>query len=322
MILAAGLGTRMRPLTDDLAKPALPVLDEPLVLGLVRSLTDQGIERIVINTHAHADTVRDALRTSPTEIVFSHETVLRGSGGGIQAARSWLDTGEPFVVLNGDMRIDLDLSPLIRAHERARGPATVLLRDDPRKALYGTLGYDDRERVCRITDLVEASPETGSGLFAGVHLFEPAIFDRMPAATTFDIVRDVYVDMIRDGKPIGAALHPPRARWSPIGTPQELLDENLSVLRESLGKGEDDEAIHVGRGARVDGDLVGPVWVGPDVIVGTEAHVGPEVILGRGSRIGSDARLERTVVLPGASISRDARVQDAIVTPGGTWTRG
>ena len=316
MILAAGLGTRMHPLTTHIAKPALPIVDEPIILGLVRALATQGIERIVINTHAHAESVRTALRDPPATVFFSHEPVLRGSGGGIQAARDWLDTGEPFLVVNGDMRVELDLPTLLRVHREAGCAATVLLRDDPRGETYGTLGYDHEARICRITTLAERSGEQGNGLFAGVHVFEPDIFARMPSRTTFDIVQDVYVPMVREGVPIGAALQPGGARWSPLGTPAEFLEENLRVLHERGG------GVQVEGGRAHEAEITGPAWIGREAIIERDARVGPDVVSGAWAEVKRGAHIERAVVLPGARVPKDARVRDAVVAQGGVWTGG
>ena len=152
MLLAAGLGTRMDSIGADLAKPALPILDEPLVLRLVRTLANEGIQEVVVNTHAHPDSIRAALGESPLPLIFSHEPELCGSGGGILNARKWLDGDEPFLVLNADMVIDLNLSTLLKAHQRHGAIATLVLRDDARKERFGHLGYDNHGAISRVTD--------------------------------------------------------------------------------------------------------------------------------------------------------------------------
>ena len=183
MILAAGLGTRMAPLSARRAKAALPVLDEPLVLRLVRTLADQGVERVIVNAHVFPEQIREALAKAPIPIQISFEAELRGSAGGILQARAFLDGSEPFFVLNADMWVDLDLRALLEAHARLGAIATLMLRDETRKHEFGTIGYAgyaDGARVSRITNLVDRGAEAGSGLFAGVQVVEPEIFSHMP----------------------------------------------------------------------------------------------------------------------------------------------
>jgi NDP-sugar pyrophosphorylase family protein len=318
MILAAGLGTRMELLTIDRAKPALTVLDEPVILSLVRTLACQGIDEVVVNTHAHPETVRETLRAAPGGVRFSHEPILLGSGGGILAAREQLGDDEPFLVANGDMLINLDVAALIERHRRLGTAATLVLRDEPRKARFGTLGYDRAGRVTRITDLVSTGSEEGSGLFAGVHVLEPEIFDWMPETTSFDIVRHVYVDAVGRGDRLGVFLHPQGARWLPVGTPGDLLEANLQALSGWLAmQDEGERAVHVAPGAQIRGDLVGPAWVGPKAEVEAGSRVGPWTVLGTDVRVGREAQLERVVVLSGSRVPPEEVVRRAIIGPGG-----
>jgi NDP-sugar pyrophosphorylase family protein len=318
MILAAGLGTRAGSLTADRAKPTLTVLDEPVVLGLARRLAAQGVRELVVNTHAHPETVRDALRDAPLAISFSHEPVLRGTGGAILAARDSLEGDGPFLVINGDMLLDLDVAALVEAHRGHRAVATLLLRNDPRAERFGTLGYDRGGRVTRVTDLISVAPEEGRGLFAGVHVLEPGIYDHMPRELKFDIVQDVYIPLLRRGERLGTLLHPATARWWPIGTPADLLQANLGALSEQTGAGEEPSAkVRAAPSARVRGEIIGPAWVGANAEIHSGARVGPFAIVGARACIEAEARLERVLVLSDARVERGAVVHDAVVGLGG-----
>ncbi len=318
MILAAGLGTRMGPLVADRAKPTLPILGEPVVLALARRLAAQGIGEIVINTHAHPETVHEVLRAPPLPVSFSHEPVLLGTGGAIRGARRWLGGDEPFLVLNGDMLLDLDVHALLEAHRARSAVATLLLRDDPRKARFGTIGFDERGGVTRVTDLLAVAPEEGCGLFAGVHVVEPRIYDQMPAATTFDILQDVYVPALQRGERLGAFLHPREAPWWPIGSPADLLQANLTALSEHLAARPKTEAdVHVATGSRVGGELIGPAWVGPNVEVERRTRIGPWVVVEADAHIERGVRLERALVLSRSRVQEGTALHGAVVGPVG-----
>jgi NDP-sugar pyrophosphorylase family protein len=322
MILAAGLGTRLEPLTVDRAKPTLTVLDEPVILTLVRMIASQGIREVVVNTHAHPESVHEALRDAPCPVAFSHEEHLLRTGGGIRAARRLLGGQDPFLILNGDMLIDLDLAAIQRTHRTHGAVATLGLREDPRKDRFGTLGYDRRGTVTRITDLVAVGPEESNGLFVGVHLVEPEVFGLMPDTPNFDIVRHVYVPELRNGAQLAAFVQPPDARWVPVGTPADLLDANLAALSHwADGRAAGDQAVHIGAGASIRGELEAPVWIGAQARVGSGARVGPGVILGTGAQVGEGARLERVVVLSGSRLPPGRVLRDAVVGPGGVGTR-
>jgi len=311
MILAAGLGTRMAPLSDHIAKPALPILDEPLILRLARQVAAAGATRLVVNAHAHAETLRDALRDAPIPVEISLERELLGSGGGIGAARQLLAGEGPFLVLNGDMALDLDLASLVATHRRTRALVTLALRDDPRKLEFGTIGYDGAGRVRRITSRIDLGGESACGLFIGVHVIDPRILPRMPDGA-FEILPALYVPALRDGEHLQAWIHPLESRWWPVGSPAELLDANLRALRE-LGA----SAQRVGSGARVDGELIEPVWIGPGAILEHGACAGPGAIIGGGARVPRGASLRDALVLggkraPAATLSRAIVYADGV----------
>jgi mannose-1-phosphate guanylyltransferase len=280
MILAAGLGTRMAPLSQIMPKPALPILDEPMILGMIRSLARQGVDLVVVNTHAHPHRLEEALQGAPIPVVVSAEPSLLGSAGGIRAARRHLEPAGPFVVLNADMRIELDLPALSRAHQHAGALATLLLRDDPRKQRFGTIGYlgtGDTQRVCRITDRIRTDAESGSGLFTGVQMMDPDIFEAFPASAESHLMSDVYVPLLRSGRKLAASLQRGDAIWWPVGTPAELLDANLRSLRERAEHG---EALLIHPSARIHGQIRGPAWIGEGAEIASGASLGPDVVVG------------------------------------------
>ncbi|MFQ5697318.1 MAG: sugar phosphate nucleotidyltransferase [Myxococcota bacterium] len=293
MLLAAGLGERMRPLTLRMAKPALPVLDEPIVHRLARALAVQGIESLVVNLHAHPASVRRALADAPVPVHFSLEPRRLGSGGGIGAARHWLRDA-PFLVLNADMLLELDLEALCRSHRRSGALATLALRDEPRKIEFGTIGYDEEGSVRRITDLVDRGGETGSGLFIGAQIMQPAIFDHFPRSPDFEVFPDLYKPLLEQGVEISSWLQPASSRWCPIGSPRELLDVNLQA-RAGL------EAAGARGSQRARGASLGGAWLGQGSRLEPGARVSADSVIGAGSRVPSGWELESCLWLPGAS---------------------
>lgn len=318
MILAAGLGSRMAPLASRQAKPALPVLDVPVALRLVRALAAHGVTRVVVNTHAHPDSLQRALAPSPIPVDWVEEPELRGSGGGVRGARAWLDGDAPFLVLNGDMCLELDVSALVAKH-RARGALiTLALRDDPRKREFGSIGYDGDGDVRRITERIDLHGEKGSGLFIGVQVMESAVFARMPASARFEIIPEVWLPALRDGLRIASWVQPAGARWTPVGSPLELLDANLAALGDQAGA----DGRHVDPRATVGGELIGPVWIGADAVVESGARVGPFAVVSRGARIGANARLEQALALPDARVAAGSKLARAVAYGNEVWRDG
>jgi NDP-sugar pyrophosphorylase family protein len=297
MILAAGLGSRMQPLTAQRPKPALPILDRPMLRGLVEQLAAQGVTEVIVNAHAYPDQLRAALESAPIPASFSIEPAPLGSGGGIAAVRDRLRGSGSFLVVNGDMLLDLDVTALLDAHRESGSLVTLALRDDPRKADFGTIGFRDGY-VTRITELFDQGSEVACGLFIGVHAMEPEIFEHMPKLEKFESLPDVYIPMLRRGEAIGAWLQDSTADWTPIGTPRELLDANLAAA------------------ARQNPDAV---WIGAGAQVPASARLGPRAVIGAGARVPDDAIVRDALLLPRAQPPTGARLEGAIAYDTEVW---
>ncbi len=313
MLLAAGLGTRMLPLSDGIAKPALPVLDVPVVLRMVRRLAIQGVTEVAINVHAFSETLREALVEAPIPVSLFAEPELRGSGGGIQGARSFLGGSDPFLILNADMCLDIELSDLLRSHHQSGALATLALRDDPRKQEFGTIGYDAEGSVRRITTLVDRGGEKACGLFIGVQVMENQIFDRMPDRAVFQLMQDVYLPALEDGELLHVWEQPLSATWWPVGSPRELLDANLLALEQCP------EHERIAPDARIEGELRGPVWVGAGASIATGATVGPHAVIGRGTRVAENARVETSLSLPNSRIGAESTLVRCVAHDDRVW---
>lgn len=302
MILAAGLGTRMRPLTDERAKPALPVRGRPVISLLLELLARQGIREVMINLHYLPDTIRRAVAAdcpSGLDVTWSDEEKPLGTGGGIRRAVEFLRGSETCVVMAGDMLIDVDL-PALAARHRARGcDVTLVLRRDPREASFGSVGVDDRSRICRIgrhpvgeAGSTRPAAETARGLFTSIRFFERAVLEDWPDQEVFEDLREWLMPRAACGAlSLGAEVLEARdCVWEPVGTPAEYLDVNLAPpAMPSLG-----------------GDVT--AWTGDVEIMGA----GRDVVAARSVRIPADARLARCVVWDDAVLPAGVHAHDGV----------
>ena len=209
MILAAGFGSRLRPLTDRVPKPLIEVAGKPLIaypLALVRAA---GIREVVVNLHHHGAAIRAALGDGAAygvSIRYSEEDPILDTGGGILHARHLLGD-EPFVVLNSDSIMDLDLRRLIAWHHAHGAIATMVLRADREAARYGFIEIDRDHRVRRFLGRPARVAEPLTALmFAGVHVLEPQVFSYM-ASGVFGITRQTYPAMLAAGCPVSGYVH-------------------------------------------------------------------------------------------------------------------
>jgi NDP-sugar pyrophosphorylase family protein len=242
MVLAAGLGTRLRPLTDDRPKALVEVGGRALITYNLELLRRFGITDVVINLHYHGEVLRAALGDGAAfglRIEYSPEDPLLDTGGGIKNAEARLGDDD-FLVLNGDTIVDLPLDQLIARHRARRAAATLVLRPDPEQARYGLIEVDASERIRRFLGKPDTVTEPLTPfMFAGVHVMSPQVFRFMPAGGAFSMTRNTYPAMLAAGAPLYG--FPFNGFWRVIDTPadreraaQELPSTRLEFLR--LGK--------------------------------------------------------------------------------------
>jgi mannose-1-phosphate guanylyltransferase len=311
MVMAAGLGTRMRPLTALRAKPALPLLDRPLLHFTLAALARAGVREVAINTHHLPRTVRAAVgsgRAFGLRVHWSHERTILGTGGGPRAARRFLGD-EPFLLVNGDVFFDVDLRALVRRRARTGAGAVLGLLPNPDPRRYSRVVMAPDGRILSIAGM----PRSRRGrpwLFAGVHLLDPALLDRLPAGRS-ESVRDLYAPMLAAGERIDGV--PLRGAWYDLGAPPLYLASQLALLRKRVVRTVRGSFVHPS--ARVDGTArVARSVIGAGAVVGRGAVIEDSVVWER-SRIGAGARVQGSIVA-GAALPARAVVQAAIVTPG------
>jgi NDP-sugar pyrophosphorylase family protein len=227
MVLAAGLGERLRPLTETIPKTLLPIAGRPILAWNLLLLKRHGITEAIINLHHLGEQIVEALgdgRRYGMKLAYSHEPSLLGTSGGIKQAEPYLKDG-PFLVLNGDTLSECDLTGLIAAHREGGAQATLAVREDPEAAKWGSLTIDGRSRILRI----KGEPP-GPFMFAGIHILDPAILDAIPPGSGSII--DVYIRLLGDSRPLQA--YRMSGYWSDIGTPERYAQAQRDVAEGRL----------------------------------------------------------------------------------------
>jgi mannose-1-phosphate guanylyltransferase len=297
MIVAAGLGTRLRPLSELRPKPALPVRGAPLIAYTLALLARHGVTEVVINVHHLPEILMEAARRccpACIDLRFSMEEEILDTGGGIARVADFLRESDPCLILGADMIFDADLSALVGTH-KARGDAfTLLLRaGDKRAEQFGTIGVNQANRLCRIGDRFDLGGETQAGVYTWANVVAPRAFDSLPERQIFSHLDDWIAPQL------AAGAHDFRCEvaaaqdfiWEPVGTPSEYLAVNLDPPQLSYHE-EISEAQR--SGARVEGD----------------------VVIGAGAVIESRAKLQRVVVWEGERVDEGLQAQDGVFAGG------
>jgi NDP-sugar pyrophosphorylase family protein len=322
MILAAGIGERLRPLTAGRAKPAIPLLNRPLISRTLDYLFRYGVREAVINLHHHPGSIREAVergRPPGLRVEFSEEAVILGTAGGLKKAVSWFRGGGTFTLINSDFVIDLDLEAALRDHRQTGAVATlVLVPADPLQG-YGIVEMKGDGLIHRIAGRPPARAALdGPGYtFTGVHLLEPEILERIPPDRPCCINNDIYPPLIEAGARIRGFVHP--GRWLEFGTPELFLDGSLALLRAGANwpitpPGGDRPDQSAGEPPPPGAEK--PFLIGPECSFGPGAVLLDGVVLGSGVVVGAGSRLRRTIVHDGARIGDGAVLHDCIVDAG------
>jgi NDP-sugar pyrophosphorylase family protein len=233
MVLAAGRGTRLAPLTDRLPKPLMPVAGRPMLAHILDFLRAGGIDEVVINLHHLGHLIEEAIgdgRRFGLRVRYSWEPEILDTGGGIKRAEPLL-SGEPFLVVNGDSLLEQPLAPLLDYHHRRRGIITMVVRPTEDPDRWGLIELDANDRVRRVAGRPEGPLEgpLRPFMFPGLHLFEPRVFEWMDADVAFGVIRETYPRLLRAGEAIYGFVS--EARWLTIDTPEELAAAGATLSR-------------------------------------------------------------------------------------------
>lgn len=231
MILAAGLGTRLRPLTNTIPKPLLPIGGTALIVWNLLMLRHHGIRDVILNVHHLGHLIEKELGNGSTwgmHLSYSHEPTILGTGGGIKRAESFFE-GEPFLVMNGDTLCELDVDALCRFHAEQKPLATMVVREDPDVDRWGALELDMDQRIVRINGRGRSyDGPVATRMFAGAHIIHPRLLRTLPEGRECSII-DAYVREIEQGEPVLGYLF--RGYWSDVGTPERYAKVQADVER-------------------------------------------------------------------------------------------
>ncbi len=306
MLLAAGFGNRLWPLTQDRAKPAIPFLGRPLIAHSVEYLKRAGITEIIINLHYQGDSIQKALGDGSAfgvKIHYSEEEEILGTSGGIDKMRDLL-AGDDFVAINGKIITDIDLHSAIRTHQEQGAIATLVLKENRGRERFSIVEIDERHWISRfagfpepVASAVDSLNSGGSALptepaplmFVSIHILSPRIFDYIPRGCFSDTVRDVYPVAMQAGEPVIA--HVAKGNWYEFSTLTRYLELSLALLHKS-GK----SVVQGANCAIADGATIADSILWDNVVVERGAVV-RQAVLAEGVRIPANSRIERAVVV-------------------------
>jgi mannose-1-phosphate guanylyltransferase len=308
MVLAAGPGERLRPLTDFLPKPMMPVANRPVLHHLLNLLARHEIREVGINLHAAPETIQSYFgdgRGLGLEIHWSHEPELIGTAGGTKRLEE-LWGRETILVASGDGLHDIDVTALLGHHRRTNALATLAVKPVPDPSSYGIVILDRDTRVRGFQEKPHREEARSDLANCGVYVIEPELLDRVPADTFSDFGRDVWPSLVAAGEPIYA--YATQAYWNDVGDLDALrnaiLDAVLGRVRLEIPGEEIAPGIWAGDGCRISAaaQVDAPVVLGTNVVVEEGAQIRGPAVIGADCHVGRHAAIRRAALLPGSVV--------------------
>ncbi|MFT4050346.1 MAG: NDP-sugar synthase [Solirubrobacterales bacterium] len=321
MVLAAGLGTRLKPITFGIPKPMVPVIDRPCMAHLLTLVARHGFTDAVANLHYYPDTIRDYFGDGSefgVNLEYNFEPELLGTAGGVRAVKESLtEGGEPFLIISGDALTDIDLTGLIERHKSAGGVATLTVKRVADTREYGVVLHDADGRITGFQEKPEPDEALSDLGNCGIYVFSPEIFNYFPETEFVDWANDVFPTLLENDIPF--FIHEIDDYWNDVGSLRELREGTFDALTGALdlgieGTGSSDATFSATPGALDSAELVeGPVWIGRDVTIGAGVKFQGPVIVGDGATIGAGAAIRDTIVFPGGEVPADSLSIGAIL---------
>ena len=291
MVLSAGYGTRLWPLTEDRTKPAIPILGKPLVGYVAEYLVQYGLNEIVVNLHHRPESVRAALGDGSAfgvKLTYVEEPVILGTSGALDNARELFED-ETFVVVNGKIITDIDLTSAFETHRRNNALATLVLLKNRKREKFSVV--ETRDGLITRFGGMPAKDEASTPLmFTGIQILEPRIFEYIPRGVFSHSTTEVYPQAIAKGERVAA--HVAEGKWRELSTLQRYLDISIEMLRES------GDAFSRGRNNRL----------------ATNAKI-VDSVLWDNVEVSDSARVDRAVLADNVRIGANEVISNAVVVP-------
>lgn len=304
MILAAGVGSRLDPLTRNLPKPLVPIVNKPVMEHIVELLARNGVKQIMVNLHYHGDQIKNYFGDGKkwgVEISYSPEEVLWGDAGSVKRCESFFD--ETFIVIGGDDLADMDLKHLIKQHKKKKALCTIALSlvSDPGE--YGIVLINERGKISRFLEKPKGEVIFSNMANTGVYVFEPEIFELIPKGEFYGFGKNVFPLLLEQKKRFYGYLT--SSYWKDVGNLKQYQEAHCDAL-----------------GGKVDlkfplSEVKKYVWIGKNTEIHPSAEIGYPVVIGNNCQIGANAKvMENSVLGDNCVVEKDAVVINSILWEG------
>ncbi|XOQ44615.1 MAG: UTP--glucose-1-phosphate uridylyltransferase [Clostridium sp.] len=319
LFLAGGKGTRLRPLTNHLPKPMVPVMGRPLLERNIDAVKNCGTDEVVFSTCYRAEDIERHFSRNDfgVKIQYVCEDIPLGTGGAIKNCEKYFD--DTFLIFNSDIVSDIDLSDLVRFHKQKQADVTIAVTRVPNPSNYGVIEYDEFGFATTFTEKPKPGEAKSDFINAGIYVFEPKVLDRIPANRVVSVEKETFPTLLKEGYKI--AVYHGGSYWIDIGTPEKYaqvhgdifsglckLPENNFFQNQVFGM----ENVQLHKTAKI----IGPVWFGENVRIGANVTIGPNVVVGNGFESGRGCTISNSIIWDNVSIGSGVRISKSVITSG------
>lgn len=322
VLMAGGSGTRLRPLTCDLPKPMVPILNRPIAEHIVNLLRRHGIKEVIATLHYLPDVMRDYFQDGKdfgVQMTYAvEEDQPLGTAGCVKNIAELLD--DTFIVISGDSVADFDLQSAIRFHKEKGSKATLVLTRVPNPIEFGVVITDDENRICRFLEKPSASEIFSDTVNTGTYILEPEVLDYLPDNQESDFSKDLFPLLLEKGEPMFGYIS--ESYWCDVGHLEAYREAQYDGLYRKVvvdyAYDETEADIWVGQNTFIDpsAKLTPPVIIGNNCRIGARVTIEPGTVIGDNVTIGNDADLKRPVIWNGAIIGDEAHLRACTISRG------
>ncbi len=319
IIIAGGFGTRLRPLTYNTPKSIVPVANRPLLLHQVELLAKYGIKEIILNLHYLSQSIKtviEDIKKTGVKIEYSIEETPLGTAGAVKAAEEFFSEG-PMLVFNGDILTDMNLSELIKFHEKKKARATLTLVRVEDPTTYGLVITDLEGRVERFIEKPSWEAVTTNTINAGIYVIDPKIFRDVAPGVEYSFERELFPKLLEAHEPIYG--HELKAYWIDIGNPTKykkvhhaILDEEVRVKILGRRMPKDvwiDDRVEIEESTKI----LGPVLIGKGCRIGKDSRINHHTVIGDRVEIGDNSIIEDSIIWEGVRVGDEAHLENCII---------
>lgn len=315
-VLAAGAGTRLRPLTHDIPKPMIPILGKPALHYTLNNLKKHGFDDVSINLFHRPNCITGYFSGNYMDICinYSFEKKLLGTAGAVKKREKFFD--DTFVVMSGDGLTDIDLKKAVRFHKKKKALATIVLKETGARLDYGITVADKNGKVIRFVEKPKWSDIFADTVNTGIYVFDPGVFQYIPGNKFFDFSLDLFPLLLKNKKRVYGYVM--KEYWTDIGNILEYkkgvfdaLDRKVKIEAPCVKK----DGNYISKYAKIDGSakIKSPCFIGDNAYIGANVTVEPYSVIGSGVKVKDNSLIAKTIIWSGSYIGKGAKLSNTIV---------